>query len=139
MADLRDDRHCYVCGKDNARGLRLSVGFEDGVARLRARFGREFQGWEGIIHGGFISMLLDEAMAHAVGRGLGPGLTVRLGVTFKSALKVDEEVEVTGRLVEGRSRAAVAEAEMRSTEDNRLVALGRAEFILRKGTWEPRS
>jgi acyl-coenzyme A thioesterase PaaI-like protein len=131
---LRDDAYCYVCGKENESGLRLDVEFADGVARLTTRLGREFQGWEGIIHGGFVSMLLDEAMAHAVGRTIGPGMTVRLSVSFKSALKVDEEVEVSGRLVERRSRAGVAEAEMRSTADQRLIATGRSEFIIRKGT-----
>lgn len=135
MEELRDDHHCYVCGQKNEGGLRLAVRFEDGVARLATRLGKGFQGWEGIIHGGFVSMLLDEAMAYAVGRTIGPALTVRLAVTFKSALKVDEEFEVTGRLLERRSRAGVAEAEMRSAADGRLIATGRSEFILRKGTW----
>jgi acyl-coenzyme A thioesterase PaaI-like protein len=63
-------------------------------------------------------------------------VTARLAVTFKSALKVDEEVEVSGRLVERRSRAGVAEAEMRVLSDGRLIATGRSEFILRKGAWD---
>lgn len=135
MVWLRDDAHCFVCGKDNPQGLRLDIAYEEGVARLRTRLGKGCQGWEGIVHGGFVSMLLDEAMAHAVGRTLGPAVTARLAVTFKSALKVDEEVEVVGRLVERKSRAGVAEAEMRA-QDGRLIATGRSEFILRRGEWD---
>jgi acyl-coenzyme A thioesterase PaaI-like protein len=52
---------------------------------------------------------------------------------------VDEEVEVTGRLTERRSRAGVAEAEMRTTEGGRLIATGRSEFILGKGSWDQKA
>ena len=136
MVWLRDDANCFVCGKDNPQGLRLGIAYEEGVARLRTRLGKGCQGWEGIVLGGFVSMLLDVAMAHAVGRTLGPAVTARLAVTFKSALKVDEEIEVVGRLVEHKSRAGVAEAEMRAVGDGRLIATGRSEFILRKGEWD---
>ena len=70
-----------------------------------------------------------------MGRALGPAVTARLSVTFKSPLLVDEEVEVVGRLLARRSRAGVAEAHMRVVEGGRLIAEGRSEFILRRGTW----
>jgi len=126
--NLTDDSYCFVCGRENPLGLKVRVHFEDGVASFTATLPREMQGWEGIIHGGFVAMLLDEAMAHAVGRSIGPAVTARMEMAFKSPLAVDEEATVTGRLVSRRSRAGVAEAEIRGA-DNRLVATARSEFI----------
>ena len=55
--ELQDDSYCFVCGAENSLGLRLKIHYADGRASLRIRLGRVYQGWEGIIHGGFVSML----------------------------------------------------------------------------------
>ncbi len=53
---------CFVCGKKNSIGLRLCLYVEDG--RVMAEFvpRAEHCGFSGILHGGIISCIVDEAL-----------------------------------------------------------------------------
>jgi acyl-coenzyme A thioesterase PaaI-like protein len=59
--------HCLMCGSRNpfSLGLRFHSGEQGSVwARFKAQ--RRFQGYDGILHGGVISALLDAAMTHCL-------------------------------------------------------------------------
>jgi acyl-coenzyme A thioesterase PaaI-like protein len=60
--------NCFVCGKNNPGGLQLSFEIDKERQTLKTTFvaSPTFQGWDGIVHGGIISTLLDEAMAKLV-------------------------------------------------------------------------
>ena len=60
--------NCFVCGKNNANGLQLSFEIDREKQILKSTFiaSPTFQGWDGIVHGGMISTLLDEATAKLV-------------------------------------------------------------------------
>jgi hypothetical protein len=65
--ELRVEGNCFACGSRNPQGLHLC--FEtgpDGCVAAPWQPSPIFQGYEGIIHGGIISTVLDEAMAKAV-------------------------------------------------------------------------
>lgn len=113
---LDDDHFCFACGERNPDGLRLAFEYPE-PGRCRAVFTpeRRFQGWAGILHGGIISTLLDEALAHAYGgpdRGAGEAaVTGELCVRFKKPVPIGvpavlegRVISVNGRLVEGESR-----------------------------------
>lgn len=53
---------CFVCGKKNSIGLRLSLYLENGHIRAEFRPRAELCGFSGILHGGIISCLVDEAL-----------------------------------------------------------------------------
>lgn len=59
--------HCLLCGERNpfSLGLRFHEG-EGGLVWSRFRALPRFQGYEGILHGGVISALLDSAMTHCL-------------------------------------------------------------------------
>lgn len=59
--------HCLMCGSRNPFSLRLRFHAE-GKGAVWARFKAEhrFQGYDGILHGGVISALLDAAMTHCL-------------------------------------------------------------------------
>ena len=58
--------NCFCCGRDNERGLHLHFSYpEKGKAEATLTIPRYFSGWHDVVHGGFLSMLLDEAMATA--------------------------------------------------------------------------
>jgi len=110
--ELKDDHHCFVCGKDNPAGLRLDFTI-DAVARsITTVFtpAKVHQGYEGVVHGGIISTVLDEAMTKlAFSLGM-DAVTGRLTVRFKRPLMVGESITVTGRLVKESGRAVEAVA-----------------------------
>jgi len=127
---LSDDRYCFACGPLNPIGLHMEVSFRDNKASSRLTLEREFQGWQDIVHGGLIATILDEIMAHAVMHYVGQAVTTSLQITYRAPLHVGEEFQAVGYVVEQKSRAAVAEAEIRLTNNTNLIAKGESKFIL---------
>jgi uncharacterized protein (TIGR00369 family) len=114
MKELRDNQRCFVCGRDNPAGL--GVDFE--IDRERRSISTKFtpsdiyQGYEGIVHGGILSTLLDEAMAKlTVSLGI-PAVTAEMTVTFKAPAAPGEELFVSGRLTHETRRLIRAEAKI---------------------------
>lgn len=126
------DNYCFVCGKDNPRGLKIKVTYvpEEMAAQTRLALPREYQGWAGVIHGGILSTLLDELMAHAVWRFAGPGLTLGMEVRFHHPLKPDEAIRVRGVLTAANGSRRTAEAEILRASDNRRIASAKSRFLL---------
>jgi len=122
--------YCFVCGKENPKGLKVNVFFEDDIAKTKYVFDSAYQGWTGIIHGGLISTLLDEVMAYAVAYRLGPAVTTHLEVTFRNPLRPKEEFIASGWVVKNTSRKAEAEAEIKRIKDNVIIATARATLLL---------
>ena len=126
------DNYCFVCGRDNPRGLRIKVKYfpEELAAETQITLPREYQGWADVIHGGILSTLLDEMMAHAVWRFAGPGVTLSMEVRFHHPLKPDEAILVRGVLTAGNGNRRTAWAEITRTSDNRRIASAKSRFLL---------
>ena len=79
---LEDDHKCFVCGQENEQGLRLHWTINGNV--MTAQFVPEpkYQGWKGILHGGILATLLDEAMTRLVGIVCGQALTAEMIVRY---------------------------------------------------------
>ena len=106
-----DDGTCFACGADNPVGLHLR--FEpDGDAGVRTRISisEQFQGWRGVLHGGIVMTLLDEAMAHAALRTGATGLTASVSIRFRNPAPVDAPLELRGRVVERRRHVLSVES-----------------------------
>jgi len=109
---LRDNQRCYVCGTKNPVGLGVLFHIDAQERTISAQFtpSPEHQGFEGIVHGGVLSALLDEAMAKlAFSLGL-PAVTAELSVKFKSPVAPNEQLVVSGRLIRETKRLIHAEA-----------------------------
>ncbi len=119
---LIDDHVCFACGVDNPDGLRLKFEYpEPGLCRAEFVPKAKHQGWKGVLHGGIVSTLLDEAMAHALGSYGGGAassgaVTAELKVRFKKPVPIGEKIVLTGRVVGVKGR--VAEAESGITDEN---------------------
>jgi uncharacterized protein (TIGR00369 family) len=118
MKQLQDNQRCYVCGKKNSSGLGVDFEIDAEKRSIRASFTPAdiHQGYVGIVHGGILSALLDEAMAKlAFSLGI-PVVTAEITVKFKSPAAPGEELSISGRL---------------KSETHRLIE---AEAIIEKGT-----
>jgi acyl-coenzyme A thioesterase PaaI-like protein len=97
---------CFVCGRKNPDGLRLDFAHDPQTGEVLARvsFPPAMQGFENVVHGGFLSMLLDEVMAKAcLARGI-PAVTARMELRFKKPVLVGEEIEARGMVLEVKGR-----------------------------------
>ncbi|MFN2450631.1 MAG: PaaI family thioesterase [Candidatus Baltobacteraceae bacterium] len=70
----------------------------DQAVRARTHLRAEFQGWQGIAHGGIGLALLDEAMAHAAGAAGYRGLTASINARFRRPVPLQEELDVRARV-----------------------------------------
>lgn len=130
--ELSDEGMCFACGPNNPIGLHLKFEFEDGgyVARFTPR--REHMGYSGIVHGGILSTLMDEAMARMVYAMGHWAVTADMQVRFKKPAPVGRELIVTGRLVSERGRIIDCTAEARDAEGELYVeATGRMMKVKR--------
>ena len=61
----KDFTMCFGCGQNNPIGLKLTFKWDGKTAKAEFTPNRFHQGWSGMIHGGIITSLLDEAMSYA--------------------------------------------------------------------------
>jgi uncharacterized protein (TIGR00369 family) len=101
MTIIQSNTHqCFVCGVDNPAGLKIT--FEsngEGKVQAKIRFSMQFQGYPGIVHGGVIAAVLDEAAGRATMKGKRPEfslVTGKLSVRYRKPVKVEEWVTVEG-------------------------------------------
>ena len=67
MLELPHTRGCLVCGQSNPHGLKLHLFVEPSTGAVRVDFTPrpEHIGFEGIVHGGILATVIDEAMVWA--------------------------------------------------------------------------
>jgi uncharacterized protein (TIGR00369 family) len=122
-----DDRHCFVCGEKNPFGLRLNPEGRDGRGTISWLPDSRHQGFEGVVHGGLISTLLDECMAYAAMSTGGFCATAEITVRFRQPVSTGVPVNVEARVVEERGRVVKLEASV--NQDGEEKASGRGTFI----------
>jgi len=125
------DNFCFVCGKDNPKGMHLS--FEKRQDGVYAKFSlpHYYQGYENVIHGGVISLILDEAMAYLQDYEE-RFLTGRITVKFHTLLRADEEVEVKAWIERDKGRYKVARALMKKTDGTTVAEAEALMFVVRE-------
>jgi uncharacterized protein (TIGR00369 family) len=122
--------NCFVCGENNPNGLRLSFEIDKQKQTLKTMFKASptFQGWDGIVHGGIISTLLDEAMAKLVYELGYPAVTASLEVKFKKPAPILEPLAVYGEITEVSRRLVRAKAHV-AKADGTILATGNSTFL----------
>lgn len=141
---IRDDHHCFGCGRLNPCGLKLSFFENPGGDGVWAPWtpAREHEGYDGIVHGGVITAVLDEVMAWSVYTRRIWAVTGKIGVAFRRPVEIGVEARAIGRIVADRGRALDVAAELRRECDDLLLAEATAVFVRVPATqardWEER-
>ena len=125
--ELKDDHLCFACGERNPDGLRLRIEYPSpGRCRIEFVPPKKFQGWQGILHGGIIATILDEAFAHALGgaaRGAGQAaVTAEMTLRFKKPVRIGEKLIVEGRVVGEKGRIVECQSVMRDESGRELAS-----------------
>ena len=118
--EVEDDQYCFVCGINNPDGLRLEWKTEGSTTSAFFTPDRKYQGWKGILHGGIIATLLDEAMNRVALVIHGGALTAEMTVRFVAPAKIGELLHIRGEILQ-ESRKII---EMKATiyHDKTLIA-----------------
>lgn len=120
---------CVICGPANPIGLRLEFFEQD--ERVVSEFVVEprFQGFDGILQGGVLQAVLDDAMVRAVWRAHGLNVTVRMEIELTRAIRVGQRVRIEAAAGERRGRLVSATARA-LLDDGAVAAESRGRFLL---------
>lgn len=125
---------CFVCGSENPKGLHLHYDCGvDGAVNATWTPTSICEGFRGIVHGGIVSTVLDEAMSKAVFATECQALTCELKVRFRHHVTVGEPLRISGWVVARQKRKITAEASL-CTLDGKERAQAWATFLILPGT-----
>jgi len=122
--------YCWICGEKNPGGLQLKFDLNKDEETIQTSFisPETYQGYDGIVHGGILSALLDEAMAKLAFELGYNAVTAMLNVRFKSPAKVKEKLTVRGEIIQANRRLVLAKATIHR-EDGTLIAEGDSKLL----------
>ncbi|HWE49167.1 MAG TPA: PaaI family thioesterase [Bryobacteraceae bacterium] len=120
---------CFGCGPQHPQGLRLRFSLTaDGSVLARWTPDQTWQGFRGIVHGGILSTVLDEAMSKAVvARGC-HALTAEMRVRFRHPATTGQLLVIRGRVLDHTRRRVRTEATV-SAADGRELAHAWGTFL----------
>lgn len=106
----RPHARCFACGQDNPAGLQIPFRRLEGGAAAEWTPAPAWEGFRGIVHGGLVSTVLDEAMSKAVAAAGSEALTAELRVRFRLPVRTGETFTIRGWIVRRNKRLIETEA-----------------------------
>jgi acyl-coenzyme A thioesterase PaaI-like protein len=127
---LRDDGMCFGCGKNNPIGLKLEFDLDEENLTVEGRFTpkREHAGYTGIMHGGLVATVLDEAMLKLLWDSGISAVTASLEVRLLKPIPIGRELVIKGRVDSEGGRIVNTSAEVEDTDGN-VLARGKAKCM----------
>ena len=129
--NLEDNDMCYACGKNNAKGLHLEFSFDTQEQCIETTFvpSDDYQGWQGVVHGGIIATLMDECMAKLAQFMGYRVVTASLNMRFKDVAKTGKPLSARGEITKLSKKLIYAKAVTRG-EDGKVVAEAQAKLMV---------
>lgn len=116
MIELPHTQGCLVCGRGNAKGLHLHLFVDEERGEVEVSFApsKEHIGFEGIIHGGVLATVLDEAMVWAATwKGKRFCVCGEMTIRFRKVVEVGKRVIVRASVESARGRMIQTAGEIR--------------------------
>jgi len=109
MEKQANSRLCFVCGLENPVGLHLKF-YETGPGEVTVDFTppEYYQGYPGLLHGGVVASILDEAAGRSH-MGIFPPrfmFTAKLEVKYRKNIPIGKPLKIVGRAGKNRGRMA---------------------------------
>ena len=126
---------CFVCGANNNVGLKLNFKLdrENHQAICSTVISDEYQGWDGIVHGGIIASMLDGSMVYACKSMDLACFTAELTVRYKKPVPLNKQVKIIAMVkdqLQWMSDAVIyTEAIMKM--DGRIAAKAKAKMFVK--------
>ena len=127
---ISDNQYCFICGQKNPHGLKVTmeVDREAKNAACALSVPAEYQGWQGMVHGGIISALLDEVCAYAGMTVADTVVTGELKTRFRKPVPVEQEVTVSATVTRQVRRTILVEAQL--TMAGAVLASAEAKMVI---------
>jgi len=120
---------CYGCSRTNTQGLQLRFWLSEHGCFTRCTIPDYLCGWDGLVHGGIISALLDEVAAWTIIARLGRlGITREASIRYLKPVPTNTELVVEGQITIHDERSAVLRSTIHST-DRTLLAEGESSWM----------
>jgi uncharacterized protein (TIGR00369 family) len=131
--ELPHTHGCLVCGRQNPKGLHLHLHVDEASGAVETTFtpAPEHIGFEGIIHGGILATVLDEAMVWAATwQGRTFCVCGEMTIRFRKAAEVGKPITVKasvetvrGRMIQTIGQIVDATGEVMTTASGKYIAL----------------
>ena len=131
MMELPHTRGCLVCGRENPHGLHLHLYVDEQSGQVSSEFvtGIPHIGFEGIIHGGVLATVLDEAMVWAATWAARRFCVAgEMNVRFRQSAGVAQRIAVQAKVTSVRSRLLEADGLLRDP-DGKLIAEATGKYV----------
>lgn len=126
--DKGSDNMCFGCSPNNPIGLKLEFTMDGDVCRTTYTPGELHQGYNGCMHGGLISSLLDEVMANWLWlRGIW-AMTAEMTTRFSLAVPIGQTLNLEAEKINGRGRLFNMAGRL-ILPDGRVAAHATAKFL----------
>lgn len=123
---------CFGCSGTNRHGLQLRFLHTDSGSLTRISVTDSFCGFDGLVHGGIIATLLDEAAAWALFGHLGRfGLTREMITRYLKPIPTSRKLVLTGDVISHDERNASVTSSIRD-ESGTLLAEGESTWAFPK-------
>ena len=105
-----------------ARFLGITLAeLSEGYARVTMKMRPEFVNFNGMVFGGIIMAIADQAFAYATNSKLSPNLAIQFNIHLISAVSAEDELTAECHVAKSGRRVSVSEMTV-TNQDNRLVA-----------------
>jgi uncharacterized protein (TIGR00369 family) len=132
-AVLEKNSACYVCGPENAEGLRLQFKHMGPfTAEATSIASAQHEGWQGLMHGGITFTLMDEAFGWCL---LFEGIyavTAKVETRFLKPIPTGATLRVRAYVIADKKRLLEAEAEVTALEDESVVYASATATMMRR-------
>ncbi|HZS78582.1 MAG TPA: PaaI family thioesterase [Ktedonobacteraceae bacterium] len=123
LNDTTDYQRCFVCGQRNPYGLHLVFRLENDTVVADFSPREEHQGFPGVIHGGIVAAVLDEALGRTslLGNNKEWTMTGKLEVRYRRYVPYGPLLRVRARLESERRRMLQASGALTLAEDESVI------------------
>jgi uncharacterized protein (TIGR00369 family) len=121
---------CFVCGKENPEGLRLEFQLDEKSRSIETTWvpSERYQGYRGVLHGGMVATLLDEAVAKLSTLLGKPAVTAELSVRYLKPVPIGRPLRIRGQIAQEKLRLLLGEAEA-ILEDGSIAATAFVKLV----------
>ena len=106
-----NSKNCFVCGLANTFGLKLRF-YSTNPGEVTAEYTapHHYQGYPGVVHGGIVAAMLDEAAGRSLMGGDPPRFmyTARLDIRYRKNVPVGQPLRLVGKALKSKARTATA-------------------------------
>lgn len=103
---------CFMCGKKNPIGIKMDIKCGNGEAFSMVNLNKNYEGYNGHIHGGIITALLDEIAVYAAYSINKVCVTYEINVKFKKPVSSEKNYNVYGNIVTEKGKIIICNSKI---------------------------